>query len=73
MKETARRFSENEEIIVTASDFDRELAATKDFVRIEGDKAIYQNWLSKQVLWYFKIARKFYHKLKKCYKNFMFL
>lgn len=29
------------------------------------DKAIYQNWLSKQVLWYFKIARKFYHKLKK--------
>ncbi|MCD8495889.1 MAG: preprotein translocase subunit SecA [Bacteroides graminisolvens] len=47
MKETARRFSENEEIIVTASDFDRELAATKDFVRIEGDKAIYQNhWMA---------------------------
>lgn len=47
VKETARRFSENEEIIVTASDFDRELAATKDFVRIEGDKAIYQNhWMA---------------------------
>jgi len=43
VKETAKRFSENEEIIVTANDFDRELAATKDFVRIEGDKAIYQN------------------------------
>ena len=43
VKETARRFTENEEIVVTATDFDRELAATKDFVRIEGDKAIYQN------------------------------
>ena len=43
VKETAKRFSENEEIIVTATDFDRELAATKDFVRIEDDKAIYQN------------------------------
>ncbi len=43
VKDTARRFTENEEIAVTANDFDRELAATKDFVRIEGDKAIYQN------------------------------
>ena len=43
VKDTARRFTENEEIVVTATDFDRELAATKDFVRIEGDKAIYQN------------------------------
>ena len=43
VKDTARRFSENEEIVVTATDFDRELATTKDFVRIEGDKAIYQN------------------------------
>ena len=40
VKDTARRFSENEEITVTATDFDRELATTKDFVRIEGDKAI---------------------------------
>ena len=43
VKETAKRFSENEEITVTATEFDRHLAATKDFVRIEGDKAIYQN------------------------------
>ncbi|HIS10300.1 MAG TPA: preprotein translocase subunit SecA [Candidatus Avibacteroides excrementipullorum] len=47
MKDTARRFAENAEIVVTATDFDRELAATKDFVRIEGDKAIYQNhWMA---------------------------
>ena len=47
VKDTARRFAENEEIEVTATDFDRELAATKDFVRIEGDKAIYQNhWMA---------------------------
>ncbi len=47
MKDTARRFAENEEIEVTATDFDRELAATKDFVHIEGDKAIYQNhWIA---------------------------
>ena len=43
VKETARRFAENEEIVVQANDFDRELATTKDFVRIEGDKAIYSN------------------------------
>ena len=47
VKDTARRFTENEELVVTANDFDRELAATRDFVRIEGDKAIYQNhWLA---------------------------
>ena len=45
VKETARRFAENEETIVTATDFDRELAAdpSKDFVTIDGDKAIYHN------------------------------
>ncbi len=45
VKDTARRFSENEETIVTATDFDRELAAdpSKDFVTIDGDKAIYHN------------------------------
>ena len=32
VKSTARRFTENEEIVVTANDFDRQLAATKDFV-----------------------------------------
>ena len=47
VKETARRFTDNEEITVVATDFDRELAATHDFVRIEGDKAIYQNhWMA---------------------------
>ena len=47
VKSTARRFTENEEIVVTANDFDRLLATTKDFVRIEGDKAIYQNhWMA---------------------------
>ncbi|WP_278997346.1 preprotein translocase subunit SecA [Prevotella disiens] len=45
VKDTARRFTENEETIVTATDFDRELAAdpNKDFVTIEGDKAYYHN------------------------------
>ena len=43
MKDTARRFTENEEIVVTATEFDKTLAATKDFVRIEGDQAIYKN------------------------------
>ena len=47
MKDTARRFAENDEVVVTANDFDRELAATKDFVRIEDDKAIYSNhWMA---------------------------
>ena len=47
VKETARRFAENDEITVTANDFDRDLAAVKDFVRIEGDKAIYSNhWMA---------------------------
>jgi preprotein translocase subunit SecA len=43
VKETARRFTENDELTVTATELDRDLAATKDFVRIEGDKAIYKN------------------------------
>lgn len=48
MKDTARRFKENTEVIVTANDFDRELAAKNyDFIRIEGDKAIYSNhWVA---------------------------
>ncbi len=41
MKDTARRFAENDTVIVTANDFDRDLAATKDFVTIDGDKAVY--------------------------------
>ncbi|MBR5633763.1 MAG: preprotein translocase subunit SecA, partial [Prevotella sp.] len=45
VKETARRFAENEETIVTATDFDRDLAAnpSNDFITIDGDKAIYHN------------------------------
>ncbi len=45
VKDTARRFAENEETIVTANDFDRELAGDprKDFITIDGDKAIYHN------------------------------
>ena len=44
VKDTARRFAENEEIVVTATDFDRELAAQgHDFLRIEDDKAIWKN------------------------------
>ena len=45
IKETARRFAENEQTIVTATEFDRELAANpaNDFISIEGDKAVYHN------------------------------
>ncbi len=43
VKDTARRFTENETIEVTATEFDRNLAAKHDFVTIEGDKAIYKN------------------------------
>ncbi len=47
IKETARRFKDNEEIVVTANDFDRNLAATFDFVEIDGDKAYYKNeWMA---------------------------
>ncbi len=47
MKDTARRFTQNEVVEVTANDFDRNLAAQKDFVTIEGDKAIYAtHWMA---------------------------
>lgn len=48
IKETARRFAGNETIEVTASDSDRQLAAAgKDFITIDGDKAIYKNrWIA---------------------------
>ena len=54
VKETAKRFKENPETVVTATDFDRDLAATHDFVRIEGDKAIYLNhWIAggNEIIW----------------------
>lgn len=43
MKETARRLTEDKEIVVTANDFDRDLAAKYDFVTINGDKAHFKN------------------------------
>ncbi len=47
VKETANRFTNNQEIVVTATDHDRDLAAENDYVRIEGDKAIWKNsWVA---------------------------
>ena len=49
VKDTARRFAtaEDGDIVVTATDFDRELASTHDFVDIDGDKAIWHNhWVA---------------------------
>ncbi|HEV7232083.1 MAG TPA: preprotein translocase subunit SecA [Bacteroidia bacterium] len=43
VKETARRFKENDKLVVTASDNDRELAAERGHVKIEGDKAIWHS------------------------------
>ena len=48
VKETARRFKDNETIEVMATDFDRKLAGEgRDFLTIDGDKAIYRNeWMA---------------------------
>ncbi len=47
VKETARRFAENETVTVTATDHDRDLAATHASITIEGDKALYKNhWMA---------------------------
>ena len=47
VKETARRFAENEKVVVTATDHDRELAVKMSNVNIDGDKAIYDNsWMA---------------------------
>lgn len=43
IKDTARRFAENQEVVVTATDFDRTLSTKHSFITINGDKAIYQN------------------------------
>ena len=43
LKETGRRWAENKQIVVEATDRDRELALTKDFVEIDGDKSIWKN------------------------------
>ena len=47
VKETARRFKENAEIVVTATDLDKDLSVKKEHIRIEGDKAIFKNsWMA---------------------------
>ena len=48
VKSTARRFAQNESVEVTASEFDKRLAAQgRDFVEIQGDKAIWHNhWVA---------------------------
>ena len=54
MKSTARRFAQNPVVEVTANDFDRNLSASKDFVKIDGDKALWQNhWIAggNEVTW----------------------
>ena len=54
MKSTARRFKENETIRVKATDFDRDLSTTKEFVTIDGDYAVWQNhWMAggNEVTW----------------------
>ena len=43
VKDSARRFAEEKDVVVTANDFDRELASKFDFVTIDGDNAIYHN------------------------------
>ncbi|HVM88516.1 MAG TPA: preprotein translocase subunit SecA [Puia sp.] len=54
VKETARRFKENAEIVATANEFDKNLSVKKEHVRIEGDKVIYtNNWTAAggQITW----------------------
>jgi preprotein translocase subunit SecA len=54
VKETARRFANNNELSATATEYDKALSVKKDYVRIEGDQAIYKNtWTAAggQVTW----------------------
>lgn len=54
MKSTARRFAQYPVVEVTANDFDRDLSTSRDFVKIEGDKALWQNhWIAggNEVTW----------------------
>jgi preprotein translocase subunit SecA len=54
VKETTKRFAENEKVRVTASDFDRELAASRNSIEIEGDQAFWHNkWMAggSEVTW----------------------
>ncbi|MFT4801338.1 MAG: preprotein translocase subunit SecA [Flavobacteriaceae bacterium] len=54
MKETAKRFKDNKTLTVNATPFDREISATKDYVSLDGEKAIWQNsWdaAGKEITW----------------------
>jgi len=54
VKETARRFTTNTELEVTATQLDRDLSVRKDYISIQGDKAIYKNsWTAAggQITW----------------------
>lgn len=54
MKETARRFKENDVLEVTARDWDRDLAATRPSITVQGDKAYWKNrWIAggNEILW----------------------
>ncbi|HVX26319.1 MAG TPA: hypothetical protein VHB70_08255, partial [Parafilimonas sp.] len=43
VKETARRFSQNTELVSTATQLDRDLSVTKNYIKINGDKSVFQN------------------------------
>ncbi len=54
VKETAKRFKDNENLVVTASAYDRELSGEKDYVTLDGDKATWKNsWdaAGKEITW----------------------
>ena len=54
MKETAKRFKDNETLTVNATPYDREISATKEYVALDGEKAIWQNsWdaAGKEITW----------------------
>jgi len=54
IKETARRFKENSVLEVTARQYDKDLAATRESITVKGDKAYWQNtWIAggNEILW----------------------
>ena len=66
MKSTARRFKENETIRVKATEFDRILSTTKDFVEIDGDYAVWHNhWMAggNEITWERLLSRLFLYSL----------
>ncbi len=54
VKETAKRFAHNDTLEVTATEYDREFSADRDYIRLDGDKAYWSNhWdaAGKEVVW----------------------